>query len=114
MTNTTNQRRQVQQPPPPQDPVINLPRNIDPKMPITWLFGLAGGLALLLATIWFQSARMQDELRDLKIEVKTWNATAGTFASDISMLKFRADTIDADLRSMRSDDRRDADRRPSK
>jgi hypothetical protein len=43
---------------------------IDRKIPLPWLLSIAGGLALVLAGMWYQLQRTTETAGDIKVDVK--------------------------------------------
>jgi hypothetical protein len=44
---------------------------IDRKIPLTWLFGIAGALALTLGGMWYNQQRNSETTIDIKADVKS-------------------------------------------
>lgn len=76
-------------------------RVIDFRLPLAWVLSSLGGLALLIAVMYFQGNRVQEEVRELKIEVKTWNNQASTITAEQALLRFRMETAESDIRALK-------------
>ena len=71
-------------------------RVIDFRLPIIWLIGGVSGLAFTLIGMWFSVDRLVGNVADLKIVVTSGNTSISTLTSEVSLLKFRASTIEDD------------------
>ncbi|WP_295855152.1 hypothetical protein [uncultured Xylophilus sp.] len=76
-------------------------RVIDFRLPLAWVLSSLGGLAMLIAVMYFQGNRVQEEVRELKIEVKTWNNQASTITAEQALLRFRMETAESDIRALK-------------
>ncbi len=65
---------------------------VDMKLPLNWLLGVAGMLALLIINLVMNVAALTKSVEGLEITVKSGNASMSTLTNEVNLLKFRADT----------------------
>ncbi len=75
-----------------QQPSIKVQKIVDMKLPLNWLLGVAGLLALLIINLVMNVAALTKSVGDLETTVKSGNASMSTLSAEVSLLKFRADT----------------------
>ena len=76
-------------------------RVIDMKIPLTWLIGGAFSFACVFAGMYFKLGQLGQDMTELKITVKSGNNTAATTQSELAILRFRIETLEADKRATR-------------
>ena len=73
-------------------PNVKVQKIIDMKLPLSWLLGVTGLLALLIINLVMNVAALTKSVGDLETTVKSGNASMSTLSAEVSLLKFRADT----------------------
>ncbi len=74
-------------------------RVIDMRLPLTWLLGGLGFVAVTFGGMYFQLGQLSKDMAELKIEVKSGNNATSTTQGEIAILRFRVETLEADKRS---------------
>lgn len=76
-------------------PSVALMRMVDFRIPLVWL--LSGFVAAvgILTSMYFQIERMRETLQDLQITVKAGNVASGSLTSELALLKYRVDALEA-------------------
>jgi len=76
-----------------------LMRMIDFRIPLPWLLtGFVAGVSILVA-MYFQLQNVSEKLVSLQIEVKAGNSSYAALASEVALLKFRVEGLEAERRS---------------
>jgi len=71
---------------------------IDFQIPLVWLLSCAGGLALLLISMWFSLQTLVRDVGDLQVAVKSWNVQAASLATDLAILRLRVENLEAQVK----------------
>lgn len=77
------------------DSVATLPRvTLDFNVPMWGVMGLIGSGVVIAATMYFQLARLADDVTELKATMKAGNAQTIQYAQEQALLKFRIEKLE--------------------
>lgn len=71
---------------------VKVQKIVDMKLPLNWLLGVAGMLALLIINLVMNVSALTKSVGDLETTVKSGNTSVSTLTNEVNLLKFRADT----------------------
>ncbi|WP_431276289.1 hypothetical protein ACQ858_08550 [Variovorax ureilyticus] len=74
-------------------------RIIDMKLPLQWLLGVAGLIAAAFVSTYYQVGQMREDMAELKATVKAGNAQQGAVQSEIAILRYRVENLEADKKA---------------
>lgn len=72
---------------------------IDPRIPLTWILGIAGMVAAAFVSTYYQVGQLRGDMVELKATVRQGNSQSATVQSELSILKYRIETLELDKRN---------------
>ena len=80
---------------------VKLTRVIDFKLPLPWLLGGVIAVSWAVISMYFAVQTLISSVSDLQITVKSGNVSSSVLAGEVSLLRFRVEIIEADLKAKR-------------
>ena len=80
---------------------VKLARVIDFKLPLPWLMGGAIAVSWAVISMYFAVQTLIASVSDLQVTVKSGNLSTSVLAGEVSLLRFRVETIEAELKAKR-------------
>lgn len=77
--------------------VEKVSRVVDMRLPLSWLLTVTGSGIATLFLMWTSTNQLVRDMADVQQSVKAMAAATQTMTSEITLLKFRADTSDANV-----------------
>jgi hypothetical protein len=81
---------------------VKMHRVIDFKLPLPWLIGGAIFVSWAVISMYFAVQTLITSVADLQVTVKSGNLSTSVLAGEVSLLRFRVETIEADLKSRKA------------
>jgi len=78
---------------------VKLDRVIDFKIPLPYLLGGVTFISWAVISMYFAVQTLIASVADLQVTVKSGNVSSSVLAGEVSLLRFRVETIEADLKS---------------
>ena len=80
---------------------VKLARVIDFKIPLPYLLGGIVFVSWAVISMYFAVQTLITSVADLQVTVKSGNVSSSVLAGEVSLLRFRVETIEADLKAKR-------------
>lgn len=74
------------------------PKIIDAKLPLTWLIGTACAIIMSFGLLYGNVDRLVKDVGELQLTVKQGNAQTAALQGTISVLQYRIETLERNLR----------------
>jgi hypothetical protein len=78
---------------------VKLARVIDFKIPLPYLLGGVMGVSWAVISMYFAVQTLITSVADLQITVKSGNVSTSVLAGEVSLLRFRVEVIEDDLKA---------------
>lgn len=75
---------------------------IDYSVPLWGVLSVVGAGMLALVGMYFNGLQTQEAVKELQILMKSGNSSVTVLNSEVNLLKFRVDTIDASVKALES------------
>lgn len=72
---------------------------IDFRLPLAWLLGGVIAISWAVISMYFAVQTLITSVADLQITVKSGNVSTSVLAGEVSLLRFRVEVIEADLKA---------------
>lgn len=84
-------------------------RIIELKLPLPYLLTIVGTIAMAVVTMYFRGEKAGEEIvalrgdiRELRAELKAKDSAANSLAATMTLIAFRVETAESDIRSLKS------------
>lgn len=78
---------------------LKVTRIVDFRIPLPWLLSGASAIALAIVSMWFKVDELGRNMVDMQITLKAGNSQAVTMASEMALLRFRVENLEAERRA---------------
>jgi hypothetical protein len=78
---------------------VKLGRVIDFRLPLAWLLGGVIAISWAVISMYFAVQTLVSSVADLQITVKSGNVSSSVLAGEVSLLRFRVEIIEDELKA---------------
>jgi hypothetical protein len=82
---------------------VKLGRVIDFRLPLAWLLGGVIAVSWAFISMYFAVQTLVSSVADLQITVKSGNVSSSVLAGEVSLLRFRVEVIEAQVKAIKGD-----------
>jgi hypothetical protein len=83
----------------PENSEVKLGRVIDFRLPLAWVLGGVIAVSWAVISMYFAVQTLVSSVADLQITVKSGNVSSSVLAGEVSLLRYRVESIEADLKA---------------